>query len=192
MIFSVATISNNQTIPHGALPSSIKDPHRLLEPHRACSAQFLKSEVSSHPPALQHKMHQMHRQWVLCSPLYVFGKETSFLSGEVHLLFSSIPFYPAAALLAALKGGSNVWPLFSHTVTHLVMQFTIWASVETLVLFKWVLLITQQTGHRHQTSATRSSFFSDTREYCHGVNDLYLLKALRAVQGLQEQESVHF
>lgn len=48
------------------------------------------------------------------------------------------------------------------------------------------------TDHRHQTSATRSSLFSDTWEYCHGVNDLYLLKALRAVHGVQEQESVHF
>lgn len=129
------------------------------------------------------------------SPLYsnhVFGKETNFLFCEVHLLFPSIPFYPAVALLAAPKDdclATLVWPPWWHIRQ---LQFLISARVGTSVLFKWVLLITQQTDHRDQTSATRSSFFSDTWEYCHGVNDLYLLKAFRAVHWVQEQESVHF
>lgn len=72
------------------------------------------------------------------------------------------------------------------------LQFPISASLEPWVLFKRVLLITQQPDHRHHTSATRSSFFSDTWEYCQDVNDVYLLRALRAVCGVQEQESMHF
>lgn len=190
MILPVATISNNQTIPHGALPSRIQDPHRLLEHHRACSAQFTKPVVYSHPLALQRSLYQMHRQWVLCIQIMSLAKRLIFCLVRCISCFD--PFLFTLQQHCLLLQRVAVWTLLATRSYTWQLQFAILASVETLVLFKWVLLITQQTDHSHQTSATRPSFFSYTWEYCHDVNDLYLLKALRAVHRVQEQESVHF
>lgn len=117
MTFSVATISNNQTIPHGALPSRIQDPHRWLEHHRSCSAQFTKSVVSSHPPALQHRLHQMHRQWVLCIQTMSLAKRLIFCL--VRCISCFHPFLFTLQQHCLLLWRVAVWPRFSHTVTHL-------------------------------------------------------------------------
>lgn len=123
-------------------------------------------------------------QWVPCIQTMSLAKRLIFFLVRCISCFHSFLFTLQWHCLLLWR--MAVWPLLSHMVTHSALQFPISARVETLVLFKWVLLIMQHTDHRHQTSATRSSFFSDT--YCHGVNDLYLLKALEAVHRVQEQE----